>query len=99
MLKDIVEVRSLGGHRLYLRFEDGVAGEIDVADLVTFDGVFAPLLDERCFAEVQVDRELGTIRWSGGADLDPDVLYARVRGEPAPDLTTGDSIDPSTRDS
>ena len=97
MLKDIVEVRPLGGHRLYLRFEDGVAGEIDVADLISFDGVFAPLRDERRFAEVEVDRELGTIRWSGGADLDPDVLYARVRGEPASDLTAGDSIDSSTR--
>jgi len=25
MLKDIVEVRPIGGYRLYLRFEDGVA--------------------------------------------------------------------------
>ena len=30
MLKDIVEVQPLGGHRLYFRFEDGLAGEIDV---------------------------------------------------------------------
>ena len=49
MLKDIVEVRPLGGHQLYLRFEDGVAGEIDVADLISFDGIFAPLRDERRF--------------------------------------------------
>ena len=31
MLKDIVEVKPLGGYRLYLRFEDGVAGELDFA--------------------------------------------------------------------
>jgi hypothetical protein len=99
MLKDIVEVRTLGGHRLYLRFEDGVAGEIDVADLISFDGIFAPLRDEQRFGEVQVDRELGTIRWPGGADLDPDVLYARVKGEPAPDLATSNPSDLSTRDS
>ena len=92
MLKDIVEVRALAGHRLYLRFEDGVAGEIDVADLISFDGVFAPLRDERCFAEVHVSRELGTICWPGGADLDPDVLYARVRGEPVPDVTATDVV-------
>ena len=36
MLKDIVEVRPLGGHRLSLRFEDGVTGEIDVGDLVAY---------------------------------------------------------------
>ncbi len=29
MMKDIVEVRALEGRRLYLRFEDGVAGEVD----------------------------------------------------------------------
>jgi hypothetical protein len=38
------------------------------------------------FAAVRVDPELGTICWPNGADLDPDVLYALVRGEPAPDL-------------
>jgi Protein of unknown function (DUF2442) len=98
MLKDVVEVRSLGGYRLYLRFEDGVAGEIDVANLISFDGVFAVLKDERRFAEVQVNPDLGTIRWRGGADLDPDVLYARVKGEPVPDLSTIDTVDLSTRD-
>lgn len=99
MLKDVVEVRSLGGYRLYLRFEDGVAGEIDVASLISFDGVFAPLRDERRFAEVQVNVDFGTISWPGGADLDPDVLYARVTGEPVPDLTTIDAVDHSPLDS
>ena len=75
---------------LYVRFEDGVAGEVDVAALVVFDGVFAPLMDERRFAEVEVNRELGTICWPGGADLDPDVLYAHVSGEPIPDLAAID---------
>ncbi|MEW5867932.1 MAG: hypothetical protein AB1894_01545 [Chloroflexota bacterium] len=28
--------------------------------------------------------ELGTICWPNGADLDADVLYAIVAGEPAP---------------
>jgi hypothetical protein len=27
------------------------------------------------FAQVAVDRELGTIGWPNGADLDPDVLH------------------------
>ena len=47
-----------------------------------FTGVFAPLADEAEFARVRVDPELGTVVWPGGADLDPDVLYAAVTGEP-----------------
>ena len=87
MLKDLVEARAVGDHRLRLRFEDGVEGEIDVATLVPFDGVFAPLKDPAVFAGVTIARDLGTICWPNGADLDPDVLYAKLKGEPAPDLT------------
>ena len=82
MLKDIVEARAVGGHRLHVRFEDGVEGEVDVARLVSFDGVFEPLRDEAEFAQVRVDAELGTVVWPGGADLDPDVLYAEITGKP-----------------
>ena len=82
MLKDVVEVRVLGGYRVHLRFEDGVEGELDLGPILRFRGVFAPLKDLRVFAQVRVDAELGTIVWPTGADLDPDVLYARVTGVP-----------------
>lgn len=82
MLKDIVEVRPLGGHRLYLRFEDGVAGEVDFARRLRFEGVFAPLRDPAIFARVRIHPELGTLVWPTGADVDPDVLYAMLSGRP-----------------
>ena len=82
MMIDVTEVRLLGDHRLYVRFEDGVGGEVDVAGLVEFEGVFAPLRDPARFAEVSVHPELRTVCWPNGADLDPDVLYARVSGKP-----------------
>ena len=82
MLKDIVEAKVVGRHRLWLRFEDGVVGEVDVAALVPFAGVFAELDDPARFAAVRVDPELGTVVWPDGADLDPDVLYAAVTGVP-----------------
>ena len=82
MLQDVVEVRVLGGHRVHLRFEDGVQGDLDLARLIEFRGVFEPLEDPHEFAKVRVDPELGTIAWPNGADLDPDVLYAEVTGRP-----------------
>jgi hypothetical protein len=88
MLKDIVEVRPLDGYRLWLRFEDGIEGTVDVAEMIHFHGVFAPLQDRTKFLEVHVDRETGTVCWPSGADLDPDVLYAAITGEPIPQFET-----------
>ena len=74
MLQDIVEAIPLEGHRLTLRFEDGVTGVVDVSAMVSFTGVFASLRDQAEFAKVEVNPELGTVCWPCRADLDPDVL-------------------------
>ena len=87
MLKDIVSARPLEGHRLHLRFEDGLEGIVDVSRLVQFTGVFAPLKDHSFFAQVRVNPDTGTICWPNDADLDPDVLYAIVSGTPIPAFT------------
>lgn len=86
MLQDIVEAIPLEGHRLRLRFEDGATGIVDVGKCVRFIGVFVPLREQREFAAVRVDAELGTVCWPCGADLDPDVLYALVTGTSIPAL-------------
>lgn len=78
MLKDIIEVSARPLQRLFIRFEDGVSGEFDVAAATNFASVFAPLRDEALFASVDVNRETGTVQWSNGADLDPDVTYASL---------------------
>jgi hypothetical protein len=67
---------------LHLRFEDGVEGVVDLAPLLSFRGVFEPLRDPAYFAQVRIDSELGSVTWPNGADLDPDVLYARITGKP-----------------
>lgn len=82
MLEDIVQARPLGQHRLFLQFEDGVEDEVDIAALVSFTGMLAPLADPRYFALVTTDADSGTIVWPNGADLDPDVLYATISGVP-----------------
>ncbi len=84
MLKDIIQVWPLDNYRLGLRFEDGTEGVVDVAHMIRFEGVFAPLRDRAKFLEVRVNREVGTICWPDGADLDPDVLYAHITGEAIP---------------
>ena len=82
MLRDVVEVRPLEEYRVFLRFDNGVQGEIDLELLLSpFDGVFEPLRDRARFREVFVD-DGGTIAWPNGADLAPEILYSKVSGRP-----------------
>jgi hypothetical protein len=63
---------------LRLTFVDGLSGEVDVLDRMR-GPVFRDARTPAGFAEVEVDRETGTVVWPGGADLAPDTLYERVR--------------------
>jgi Protein of unknown function (DUF2442) len=85
MLVDVSEVRWLGGHRLRVGFTDGSSGEVDLANHLSFSGVFAPLRDPARFGEVVIDPEAGTIKWPNGADVDPIVLWHWTTGKPLPD--------------
>jgi Protein of unknown function (DUF2442) len=73
-LHRIVDVEVVGEHRLRLEFDDGVSGELDASNW-DWDGVFEQLSDPAYFARVQLDDELGSIRWPNGADVAPETLH------------------------
>lgn len=78
----ITAVEPLDGYVLELTFSDGAIKQVDLSDLITAGGVFAPIAASReTFASVAVNPETRTIEWPGEVDLDPDVLYGRF--EPA----------------
>ncbi|MBE9258329.1 MULTISPECIES: DUF2442 domain-containing protein [Dolichospermum] len=81
MLQDIIEVIPQNNYQLYIKFDDGKQGIVDVSQLIEFTGVFQPLKDLDFFKTVKVNPEWGTIYWDNGADLDPDVLYSVITGE------------------
>jgi hypothetical protein len=72
-------VRVLNDYRLYVEFDDGTAGEIDLQDRL-FGPVFEPLRDQSEFQKVTVD-EFGAIVWPCGADLAPDAIYQRLTAQ------------------
>ena len=86
MLIDIIDVKHLSGTTLFLRFEDGKEGAIDISTVVKFTGVFEPLKGRKFLESVKVNSELGTICWPNEADLCPDILYAKVTSQPLPDF-------------
>jgi uncharacterized protein DUF2442 len=74
----VTRAEVLDDHRLYLSFEDGTAGEVDLSDLVAHGGVFAQLRDPVYFRRVRVDPDSGTISWPNDTDVAPETLYARA---------------------
>ncbi|MBM3271213.1 MAG: DUF2442 domain-containing protein [Candidatus Sericytochromatia bacterium] len=84
MIRNVTDVRPIGDRRLWLRFDDGAEGEINLDDRIEFTGVFEPMQDPKFFDRVAVN-EFGTIAWPNEADLDPIVLYSWATGAPLPD--------------
>ncbi|HEX4825077.1 MAG TPA: DUF2442 domain-containing protein [Candidatus Polarisedimenticolaceae bacterium] len=81
-LRAVRAVKALGAHRLWLRFDNGDEGEIDMKPfLEPFTNLFAALEDPDYFARVRVSRAARTIAWPNGVELDPDVLHSRVTGK------------------
>lgn len=78
----ITDVEPLEGHRIRVTFTDGAVKEIDLEELLSAGGVFAPIYERReVFEQVRVNPETRTVEWPGEVDLDPEVLYGRY--EPA----------------
>ena len=73
-----VEVRALEPYRIWLRYDDGVEGELDLSYLAG-DGVFAAWEDHSFFAGVHLG-PAGSIAWSERIDLCGDALYMKITG-------------------
>jgi hypothetical protein len=78
MILHVKEAKYLHDHVIWLRFNDGAEGEVDLGN--ELDGeVFEPLKDVREFRKFAVDPDMQTIAWENGADLAPEFLYERLR--------------------
>ena len=75
---DVTEVRHVRDYVLWIRFEDGSEGEVDLRSSLR-GPVFEPLRDIAFFKQVKVDHELGTIVWPNGADIAPETLHQRIQ--------------------
>ena len=74
----VIEVQPRGGYRLWLRFNDGAEGEVDLGP--ELEGpIFEPLRDPRVFAQVAVDPDARTIAWPNDADFAPEFLRQLLR--------------------
>ncbi len=75
----LVEAEPLDGHRVKLRFADGLAADVDLSHLCEVDGVFEPLRDVDFFRRLEIDEGGNTIKWPNEADIAPETLYDLVQ--------------------
>jgi hypothetical protein len=69
---DVVNVEVRGPHTLFVRFRDGVEGEM-LFQPSFFRGVFAHLIDPLAFHEVRV------VTWPEELDLAPDAMHDEIK--------------------
>lgn len=74
-----MEVRSLPGHTIWIRYEDGAEGKVDLSDLAG-KGVFELWDEPGIFEQVHLGAG-GAIAWSEEVELCPNAVYLRPTGE------------------
>lgn len=74
----VTDARHLQNYVIWVRFNDGSEGEIDLA--AELDGpIFEPLKDLDYFAQLRVDPDIHTVVWPNGADFAPEFLHDHAR--------------------
>ena len=84
MIPKPVEVKPLTDFRIWLRYEDGTEGTIDLSD-VAGRGVFAAWNDPAFFRSVRLGSH-GAIEWGASIDICPDAMYLRLTGKSPEDV-------------
>jgi hypothetical protein len=80
----ITEAKPLKEYRLFVRFDDGISGVVDLSDIAG-RGVFEAWRQDGVFGQVRVT-EAGAVQWPGELDLCPDSLYLRLTGKQPEDI-------------
>ncbi len=90
----LVSVKALPGYKLFLKYEDGISGELDLSKHVG-KGVFLSLKDPNRFCKVYIG-EANQISWSDEVDICADSAYLTITekspAEIYPALRKGKSV-------
>jgi hypothetical protein len=78
MILHVKEAKYLRDYVIWIKFNDGIEGEVDLERELTGE-IFGPLKDKKLFRSFKVDPLLETIVWENGADLAPDFLRDNIK--------------------
>ena len=73
----IVKCKARDNYKLWIQFDDGLNGEVDLKNLAG-RGVFSAWNSIEFFKSVHIDKRTQTVAWGDDLDLDPYVLRSQV---------------------
>jgi hypothetical protein len=79
-----IAVTPLSNYRIWLRYNDGTEGDVDLSDLAG-RGVFKAWADATFVRSVRLGSR-GAIEWGPDIDLCPDAMYLRLTRKSPEDL-------------
>jgi len=78
MFLHVIAAKHVRDYVIWLRFNDGTEGEVNLAGELEGE-VFGALKDVEEFKKFHIDPEIESIVWENGADLAPEFLHAQVK--------------------
>ncbi|MCD4782287.1 MAG: DUF2442 domain-containing protein [Candidatus Eremiobacteraeota bacterium] len=78
MILHVKEAKHLHDYVIWMRFNDGAIGEVDLKDEL-YGEIFEPLKEIEMFKSFKVGPDLETIVWDNGADMAPEFLYEKMK--------------------
>lgn len=80
MIISIQLARYVDNYRLFLVFNTGECGEVDLQDIIFNYAAARSLRDIYYFKQFKLD-EWATVTWDCGFDVSPETLYQRATGK------------------
>jgi hypothetical protein len=78
MLESVIKAKHIKDYKIWITFDDGKEGDIDLAQtLKNRGGVFRPLQNIKYFKNFKIQND--TLSWKNGADLAPESLYKLLK--------------------
>lgn len=79
----VVELEVQEPYKLWLRFDDGTTGVVDLSDSAALGGIFAAWTDPDFWRSGHIVAGSGAVAWGDGTEIDvcPQSLYLDVTGQ------------------